>query len=349
MLSSFSVNGKERVHFIAAEEVYWEYLPQGQNIMMGRGIDEDEEVFTKNTSHLIGSKYKKAIYRAYTDASFTKRVKRPEKWEHLGILGPVIHAEVGDNIKVIFKNKASRSYSMHPHGVFYKKDSEGAPYNDKTSGADKKDDSVSPGDTYVYNWDVPETAGPASNDSSSVGWLYHSHVNEIRDTNTGLVGAIIVTSAGKARKDGTPADVDTEFINLFTVMNENESWYLQNNIAEFAKDPSNAMSNEDFEESNLMHTINGYVFGNVPSLIAKQGTRVRWYTMALGTEVDLHSPHWHGNTGISHGNRIDVVSLIPAQTITVDMIPNNPGIWMYHCHVNDHLAAGMTALYEVTK
>ncbi len=29
------------------------------------------------------------------------------------------------------------------------------------------------------------------------------------------------------------------------------------------------------------------------------------------------------------------------------MTPDNPGVWMYHCHVNDHLAAGMTALCTV--
>jgi FtsP/CotA-like multicopper oxidase with cupredoxin domain len=30
------------------------------------------------------------------------------------------------------------------------------------------------------------------------------------------------------------------------------------------------------------------------------------------------------------------------------MVPDDPGIWMFHCHVNDHITAGMTARYEVT-
>ena len=29
-----------------------------------------------------------------------------------------MHAEVGDTIKVVFKNDAHIPYSMHPHGVF---------------------------------------------------------------------------------------------------------------------------------------------------------------------------------------------------------------------------------------
>jgi hephaestin len=32
---------------------------------------------------------------------------------------------------------------------------------------------------------------------------------------------------------------------------------------------------------------------------------------------------------------------------TVDMIPDNPGIWLFHCHVSDHMAAGMFTRYTV--
>ena len=44
--------------------------------------------------------------------------------------GPVIRAEVGDTILVIFYNRASQPFSIQPHGVFYEKDSEGTVYND---------------------------------------------------------------------------------------------------------------------------------------------------------------------------------------------------------------------------
>ena len=29
------------------------------------------------------------------------------------------------------------------------------------------------------------------------------------------------------------------------------------------------------------------------------------------------------------------------------MVPDDPGMWMYHCHVDDHMLAGMMALYRV--
>jgi manganese oxidase len=28
-------------------------------------------------------------------------------------------------------------------------------------------------------------------------------------------------------------------------------------------------------------------------------------------------------------------------------VPDKTGIWMYHCHVSDHMAAGMMTQYEV--
>ena len=31
--------------------------------------------------------------------------------------GPMIHADVGDKVKVVFKNMATRPYSIHAHGV----------------------------------------------------------------------------------------------------------------------------------------------------------------------------------------------------------------------------------------
>ncbi|RNJ78338.1 MAG: hypothetical protein EB830_00295 [Nitrosopumilus sp. H13] len=32
---------------------------------------------------------------------------------------------------------------------------------------------------------------------------------------------------------------------------------------------------------------------------------------------------------------------------TVDLVPDNAGTWMFHCHVNDHISAGMLSLFKV--
>jgi FtsP/CotA-like multicopper oxidase with cupredoxin domain len=47
------------------------------------------------------------------------------------------------------------------------------------------------------------------------------------------------------------------------------------------------------------------------------------------------------------GMRMDMLELLPGSMKVFDMKPDAPGTWMYHCHVNDHITAGMLALYTV--
>jgi hephaestin len=152
-----------------------------------------------------------------------------------------------------------------------------------------------------------------------------------------------------ARADGSPKDVDQGIFALFSVMNENNSPYLSANVHRFAQPPFPSPEDENFEESNLMHSINGYVFGNMPMPVLHKGEHVRWYVMSMGTEVDLHTPHWHGNTVTVGGMRMDTVNLLPATMVVADMVPDDAGVWLFHCHVNDHISAGMLARYRVTE
>lgn len=358
------LQGKIRTYYVAADEVNWNYAPAGRDEAMGQAFDEISRLYTQPAPHRIGAIYKKAIYREYTDASFSKLKVRPAEEQYLGLLGPILRGEVGDTIRVVFKNNASHPYSMHPHGVFYSKDSEGADYNDKTSAADKSDGGVPPGGTHVYTWEIPERSGPGPNDPSSVFWLYHSHADELRDVASGLFGAIVVTRRGSALPDGRPKALDREFVNLFIAINENESWYLEDNIRDHATDPRGVNRKESslftpggmagtivgtgFVDTNVKWSINGYIYGNMPMMTMKQGDRVRWYVATLGDFNNVHTPHWHGNTVLVGGQRTDVISVTSAQMVTADMVPDAPGIWLYHCHISDHMLAGMAARYEVT-
>jgi hephaestin len=35
--------------------------------------------------------------------------------------------------------------------------------------------------------------------------------------------------------------------------------------------------------------------------------------------------------------------------IIADMVPDDPGTWLFHCHVGPHLLAGMQSLYTVNE
>src|SRR3954468_18694280 len=336
-----------RTYYIAADEVEWNYAPQGRNMVTGTAFGDDDNVFVQHGADRIGSTYKKSLYQEYTDATFKTIKPKDARWAHTGLLGPTIRAEVGDTIKIVFKNNLDHAVGIHTHGVLYNKDSEGAPYNDGTARKDKSDDAVDPGATYTYTYQVPPRAGPGPHDGNSVMWMYHSHTDEIADTYDGLVGPMIVYSDGSLRADGSVVGIDKEFITFFSVMNETQSPYLDDNIKKYTTDPSVDPEDEGFQESNLMHSINGYVFGNGPMMTAKVGERTRWYVMTLGTEVDLHTPHWHGNTITTMGMRTDVMQLLAGGMGTGDMQPDDAGIWLLHCHINDHIAAGMSTRYQI--
>uniref|UniRef100_A0A8C4NLE0 ferroxidase n=1 Tax=Dicentrarchus labrax TaxID=13489 RepID=A0A8C4NLE0_DICLA len=339
--------GRERVYYVGIIEDSWNYAPSGKNLLNGEDTAEDEfaSVFLEKGTHRIGSVYKKAMFRQYTDASYSHLAPRPA-W--LGFLGPILRAEVDDVIVVHLKNFASRNYSMHPHGVFYEKNAEGALYPDGTSNMLKMDDCVPPGGSYTYRWEVRPEFAPTDDDANCLTWVYHSHLDAPKDIATGLIGALLTCKKGLKKYDQSVRnDVDQDVFLMFNVVDENLSWYLEDNI-QSCFDPAGVIQTDpDFEESNLMHAINGYMFGNLPGIELCQNRLVAWHLFGMGNEVDIHSAFFHGNTLLDRGHRTDVLSLFPATFATAEMVPKSTGKWLLSCQVNDHLQAGMQAFYEV--
>ncbi|KAI2656580.1 Ferroxidase HEPHL1 [Labeo rohita] len=338
----------QRTYYIGIREEDWNYAPTGRNLINNLSIDQDKHasVFLSKNSTRIGSVYKKALYRQYTDESYSTEIPKPD-W--LGFLGPILRAEVGDVIVVHMKNFASRPYSLHPHGVFYEKNSEGALYPDGTTGRDKSDDAVAPGESYTYTWHVKPEYAPTEADASCLTWIYHSHGDAPKDIASGLIGALLTCKQGTLER----SDVDKDFILMFSVVDENLSWYLEENIEKFCSDPDKTKQlmydvDEEFRESNLMHSINGYVYGNLPALKVCVGRPVSWHLFSIGNEVDIHSAYFHGHTLMDRMHRTDVLSLFPATSVTATMIPRTEGKWLLSCQVNDHVQAGMQSFYEVS-
>lgn len=298
-----------REYFVAAEEVVWDFAPSGRDVVMdhGRALPA---TWAKRT------RYRKLRYVEYTDATFTARKPQPD-W--LGILGPIIRAEVGDVVRVHFLNRTHGHYGMHPHGLRYTKDHEGAHYRGSGAGA-----KIGPGRRFTYEWVADDGSAPGPAGVSSTVWWYHSHVDEPAETNAGLLGPIVVTARGQARPDATPADVDREIVLLFMIFDEAKG-----------------------QEHGLMHAINGFIFGNLPAPVLAVGERVRWYVLGMGNEKDIHTAHWHGKTLRVAGRNTDVIEVLPGSMVAADMTADNPGTWLLHCHVADHLIAGMVATHTI--
>lgn len=328
-----------REYFVAADEVQWDYAPSYPlNRITGMPFTPEEEFWLEKRV------YVKARYRQYTDATFSTLVEQPE---HLGILGPVLRAEVGDTIVVRFRNNTRFPTSVHPHGVFYEKDAEGAPYTDSADDLTNTapgDDEVAPGAEWTYTWPVPSRAGPGPADGTSVAWPYHGHTEEVGDTNAGLVGFLVITKKGKANADGSPRDVRREFFSLFTIFDENESSLAE--VNGLAPPPPGAMPTLE-QQKHRKHAINGLLWGNNRGYDMDEGDRVRWYLLGMGSEQDVHTAHWHGVTVLEGGRRRDVVHLAPAVSTAADLLPDNPGTWLFHCHVNHHIMAGMQTKFTI--
>ncbi|RUS32237.1 Cupredoxin [Jimgerdemannia flammicorona] len=333
--------GRVRDYFLTVEELDWNYAPTKWDHLYGKSLNDSmAALYTVHSLNppRVGAVYRKAAYRAYTDASFRMRISHDS---YLGTLGPVIRAEVGDRVRVRFRNMASRNYSVYPYGVVSRYD------RSKKAGA-----PITPGEEHVYEWDIPDRSGPGPKDPSSLVWAYVSDANPTRDLHSGLVGPLIVYKRGLLEPGilyPTKQDFDQEIVTIMMVNDENRSHYLTQSLA-LAGLPTSAgidLTDATFRESNRMYNVNGFVFNNMEPLMLVQGSRVRWYLMTLGDEIDIHTAHWHGATTLIGGHRLDTVELLPGTFRTADLVPDNPGQWLFHCHVSKHMMAGMSVFYQI--
>ncbi len=101
-------------------------------------------------------------------------------------------------------------------------------------------------------------------------------------------------------------------------------------------------------ERGARHALNGHTFASLRGLEMVAGERIRWHVLALGSEDSLHTAHWHGVRVTEDGRRTtDVIELLPASMKTADFVADNPGTWLFHCHVSEHMREGMYAQYRI--
>nr|XP_033804588.1 coagulation factor V [Geotrypetes seraphini] len=330
-----SPKGKKRTYYIAAEEINWDYS----------GLKKRHDKFDSDTS---GNMYKKVVFRSYLDGSFQKLKVQGEYEEHLGISGPVIRAEVEDVIQVLFKNNASRPYSLHAHGVSYEKSSEGASYDDDSPDWLKKDDSVQPGETYIYIWYANRRSGPGENESPACKtWAYYSAVNPEKDIHSGLIGPLLICRSGTLDQDSYRPQDAREFTLLFMTFDETKSWYFEKypkkTCTETSRTPSDAFGCHKF------HAINGRTY-NLQGLKMYENETVRWHLINMGDPKDIAIVHFHGQTLTEKHSRETqhgVYTLLPGSFATVEMKPSKAGLWLLDCELGDYQQAGMQTKFLV--
>ncbi len=281
-----AAGGRRIEHWITAEPVRWNIVPRRVDEMMDERIRGD-------------FKFTAWAYRAWT----------PGFAQPLGeatIPGPTLVASTGDQLVVNFRNKLKSPVTMHPHGVHYSPDMDGA-YKGKYT---LPSGFVRPGATFQYVWDCrPGTEGV---------WPYHDHgPMDPMPLSKGLFGAIIIRKAGEKAPD---VEVPL-FMHDFTP----PATGLPRNVSCF----------------------NGRSYtGNTPTITAKVGQDVAFHV--FGMDNNFHTFHVHGHRWANDAGRIiDNVTVGPADSLTVRFKEDNPGRWLYHCHVFQHLHMGMSGWYIV--
>ena len=74
---------------------------------------------------------------------------------------------------------------------------------------------------------------------------------------------------------------------------------------------------------------------------------MQWDVLTIGE--NFHVFHIHGHRWEDEAGRFTDSQLLGASTaLTLEYTEDNPGDWLYHCHVTDHLAGGMVGWYRVT-
>ncbi len=223
----------QRQYWISAEERGWNIVPTGRDEMMDKKVKGD-------------TRFKAYTYRAYSPG-FREPLKRGK------IPGPLIEANVGDTVAVHFRNKLKVPVTMHPHGIFYSVEMDGA-YKGKYTDPGG---FVQPGETFTYIWDArPGTEGL---------WLYHDHgpIDPL-GVFKGLFGPLIIRDPSKPKPD----------VEFFLFMHS-----LQ---------PVATHLDQQFGCFNGR----AYA-GNTPTLEAKVGQRVAFHVIALDNDFHTFHIHGH--------------------------------------------------------
>ena len=111
-------------------------------------------------------------------------------------------------------------------------------------------------------------------------------------------------------------------------------------------------------QSGMAWAINGVVArGHVmaPLLTLRRG---RSYVLAMHNDTAWHHPmHLHGHAfrviarngqPTRHREWQDTVLMDPHERVDIAFVADNPGDWMFHCHILEHQAAGMMGVIRVT-
>jgi plastocyanin len=250
-------------------------------------------------------------------------------WAYNGQMpGPEIRVREGDLVRITLRNELPVGTTIHWHGVNL------PPEMDGPVGLNQA--AVEPGEEFVYEF----VATPAG-----TRW-YHSHADPTAQIALGLYGSLIVEPQEPKRT----YDRDYTYI-----LNE---WDLEltPDVA-MGKAPRGVRDQilRGGELGTDLFLMNGHAHESIPPIRLAEGERVLVRLINAGNLP--HAIHTHGHSFkivATDGNDVpdgmallkDTVLIGPGERYDLELDGNNPGVWMFHCHMENHAANGMMSLIQ---
>lgn len=210
---------------------------------------------------------------------------------------PEIRAEVGDKIRVLFRNELPTPTTLHWHGVRVPNSMDGVPPYTQ--------DAVPPGGEFVYEFEALEPA---------VG-IYHSH-NGASQVLDGLFGAITIGQMQTPQvllDQGFEATPDQE---IQMVLNDAGVIGLTLNGKSF---PATEAYTGKVGDTVMVHYQNEGLQAHPMHLHQPLG----WIIAKDGKELLVPIPG-------------DTINVAPGERYTVLYQLTDPGVWAWHCHILTH-------------
>lgn len=256
-------------------------------------------------------------------------------WTYNGQMpGPELRVTEGDLVRVTLKNSLPVPTTLHWHGVDVPNNMDGVP--------GMTQDAVPPGGTFTYEF-------VATNPGTR--W-YHSHQDpEIQDA-LGLYGPLII-------EPKTPPAGEPVYNREYTYMLGEWSLAMTPQVAMGqASLPQSGPGAPHAKEPDYdLFLMNGHANEDITPLVVNTGERIRVRLINAGSLVHVMHTHGHSFKVIAlDGNPLppaaqyvkDSVMIGPSERVDIELLANNPGVWMFHCHIEHHMANGMmtTVRYE---
>uniref|UniRef100_A0A452RPW4 Coagulation factor VIII n=1 Tax=Ursus americanus TaxID=9643 RepID=A0A452RPW4_URSAM len=119
-----------------------------------------------------------------------------------------------------------------------------------------KDMPILPGEIFKYKWTVTVEDGPTKSDPRCLTRYYSSFINPERDLASGLIGPLLICYKESVDQRGNQMMSDKRNVILFSVFDENRSWYLTENMQRFLPNVDVVQPHDpEFQVSNIMHSL----------------------------------------------------------------------------------------------